>query len=98
MHGSRPKCWLRALFLLINFPPMSEKSPESLRSYGFNLLETDLKFLMEAFVATLKKIGEGDLAKRLPWVGGQEGKISTTDRKLGQAYSIAFQLLNIVEE
>jgi phosphoenolpyruvate carboxylase len=77
---------------------MSEKSPESLRSYGFQLLETDLKFLMEAFVAMLKKIGEGDLADRLPWVGGHEGRIPTTDRKLGQAYSIAFQLLNIVEE
>ncbi len=77
---------------------MSEKSPETLRSYGFNVLETDLKFLMEAFVATLKKIGEGDLADRLPWVGKQDGSIPTADRKLGQAYSIAFQLLNIVEE
>lgn len=77
---------------------MSEKSPESLRRYGFNLLETDLKFLMEAFVATLKKIGEGELADRLPWVGSHEGQIPTANRKLGQAYSIAFQLLNIVEE
>jgi phosphoenolpyruvate carboxylase len=77
---------------------MSDQAPESLLTYGFRLLEADLKFLMEAFATTLTRLGEGDLAKRLPWVGSGTINASATDRQLGQAYSIAFQLLNIVEE
>ena len=77
---------------------MSDPNSEALRSQGFSLLETDLKFLMEAFSTTLTRLGEEDLAKRLPWVGAGAQGASGADRKLGQAYSIAFQLLNIVEE
>lgn len=98
MQGAAGNDLFRGILCAEFLPVMAEKSPESLRTYGFNLLETDLKFLMEAFAATLRKIGEGALADRLPWVGGHEGLIPATNRKLGQAYSIAFQLLNIVEE
>ena len=77
---------------------MSDQAPESLRNYGFNLLEGDLKFLMEAFATTLTRLGENDLAQRLPWLSSSPTKATAMDRKLGQAYSIAFQLLNIVEE
>ena len=77
---------------------MSQASPASLREYGFNLLESDLRFLMEAFAATLKRLGEPELAHSLPWLEGADKKATATGRKLGQAYSIAFQLLNIVEE
>ncbi len=62
------------------------------------MLETDLKFLLEAFANTLTRLGEVDLAKRLPWVGDASSGAVGVDRKLGQAYSIAFQMLNIVEE
>lgn len=77
---------------------MPNQSLESLRDYGFNLLQEDLKFLMEAFATTLTRLGEDDLAQRLPWIGTAGAGTVGTDRKLGQAYSIAFQLLNIVEE
>jgi phosphoenolpyruvate carboxylase len=77
---------------------MSDQAPESLRNYGFTLLEADLKFLMEAFATTLARLGDEDLSKRLPWLGSGATTASAMDRKLGQAYSIAFQLLNIVEE
>lgn len=77
---------------------MSQASPASLREYGFNLLESDLRFLMEAFAATLKRLGEPELAHSLPWLEGADKNATATGRKLGQAYSIAFQLLNIVEE
>src|SRR5262245_46367240 len=77
---------------------MPQTSPASLREYGFNLLESDLRFLMEAFAATLKRLGEPELALALPWLESSDKKTSATGRKLGQAYSIAFQLLNIVEE
>lgn len=68
----------------------------TLRDHGLKLLEEDLGFLMRAFAAVLRRVGEASLADHLPWIGdcgGAEGQ-----RALGQAYSIAFQLLNIVEE
>jgi phosphoenolpyruvate carboxylase len=77
---------------------MSQSSPASLREYGFTVLESDLRFLMEAFAATLKRLGEPDLARSLPWLESADHGGHATGRKLGQAYSIAFQLLNIVEE
>lgn len=75
---------------------MSESPPQNLRQHGFQILEDDLRFLMEAFSAVLKQLGEPELAASLPWIG--TGVPKQTTRSLGQAYSIAFQLLNIVEE
>ncbi len=69
---------------------------QNLRQNGFRILENDLRFLMEAFSAVLTKLGEPNLAACLPWIG--TGVPKQTTRALGQAYSIAFQLLNIVEE
>lgn len=69
-----------------------------LREHGFRLLEDDLKFLMNAFAAVLRRIGEGALADKLPWIGQCAAVTPEPNRALGQALSIAFQLLNIVEE
>lgn len=69
-----------------------------LREHGFRLLEDDLKFLMTAFSAVLHRVGEGALAEKLPWIGECSQVGSEPNRALGQAWSIAFQLLNIVEE
>ena len=77
---------------------MSESSPPSLRTHGFQLLEDDLQYLMQAFAGVLKRMGEPQLAARLPWIGEQRSDGPNASRALGQAYSIAFQLLNIVEE
>lgn len=75
---------------------MSESSPPNLRQHGFQILEDDLRFLMNAFAAVLRKLGEPELADGLPWIG--TGAPPKTSRSLGQAWSIAFQLLNVVEE
>ncbi|RFC49289.1 MAG: phosphoenolpyruvate carboxylase [Verrucomicrobia bacterium] len=75
---------------------MSEAPPPNLREHGFQILEEDLRFLMNAFATVLQRLGEPGLAAALPWVGGDESR--QPNRSLGQAYSIAFQLLNIVEE
>lgn len=77
---------------------MSDPTSDSLRTFGFNLLQSDLRYLMEAFAQTLDRLGEADLAGRLPWMNGESADDGETTRKLGQAYSTAFQLLNIVEE
>ncbi|WP_395739367.1 phosphoenolpyruvate carboxylase [Prosthecobacter sp.] len=75
---------------------MSETPTQNLRTHGFQLLEDDLRYLMEAFSAVLKQLGEPELATSLPWIG--TGVPQKTNRSLGQAYSIAFQMLNVVEE
>lgn len=78
---------------------MPDSPPNSLRTDGFRFLEEELKFLMEAFASVLRRIGEPEIAERLPWLGEKSGgDASEPSRALGQAYSIAFQLLNIVEE
>ena len=62
-------------------------------------LEEDLAFLMDAFREVLEGIGEADLAAALPW--GSEPPRPLPDpvpERLPQACSIAFQLLNMVEE
>jgi phosphoenolpyruvate carboxylase len=71
----------------------------SLREQGLALLEADLRFLMETFAEALERLGEGEIAASLPWQKKAETRAKgSSDRKIGQAYSIAFQLLNIVEE
>jgi phosphoenolpyruvate carboxylase len=65
---------------------------------GFQLLEAELGFAMETFSDVLTRLGHSDLATRLPWHGRSLDAVDGPDRPLVQAYSIAFQLLNIVEE
>lgn len=69
-----------------------------LREHGFRLLQDELKFLMDAFANVLRRLGEPGLAEKLPWAGSTKEIGDAPDRALGQAYSIAFQMLNVVEE
>ena len=66
-------------------------------SRGFEKIHEDLSFLMHCFREVLEELGEKDLAKRLPWISD----VTISDQpnpRLSQAYSVAFQLLNMVEE
>ncbi len=77
---------------------MSVRSRHPLREEGFRSLQEELRLLTEGFGAVLRRLGEEELADLLPWVGAKAAQAGQTKRSLGQAYSIAFQLLNIVEE
>ncbi len=77
---------------------MNQKTLHPLREEGFRLLQEELNFLMGSFAAVLRRLGEGDLADQLPWIGTKLAQPGTASRTLEQAYSISFQLLNIVEE
>ncbi len=79
-----------------SMPPTPPEKP--LLNDGFQLLETELAFAMETFATVLGRLGHAGLAERLPWTGNPLPPVNGPDRGLGQAYSIAFQLLNIVEE
>lgn len=78
---------------------MPEKPTEKpLLNDGFQLLESELSFALEVFAGVLQRLGQGGLAGKLPWTGKELPVVEGPDRSLGQAYSIAFQLLNLVEE
>ena len=72
---------------------------DPIQNNGFKKLDDDLSFLIQCFTEVLEEIEDPTLAKSLPWVDSYE-EPSENDRswRLGQAYTISFQLLNMVEE
>lgn len=64
-------------------------------SEGFAKIDQDLLELMTCLDELLEELGEKEVKNRLPWIR-EEAQIKGT-KGLEQAYSIAFQLLNIVE-
>jgi len=63
---------------------------------GFKKIDQDLEFLMLCLQEVLCELGEEKMAAALPWIPGSS-KCIALETGLEQAYSIAFQLLNIVE-
>ncbi|MCX6957545.1 MAG: phosphoenolpyruvate carboxylase [Verrucomicrobiae bacterium] len=78
---------------------------------GFQKIDTDLQELMTCFREVLEELGQQKIAAQLPWTHPREGgdpvcllkqrhpREGWNPGSLGieQAYSVAFQLLNIVE-
>ena len=64
---------------------------------GFQKIHDDLTFLMSCFREVLEELGELQLAANLPWVN-EVTVDPMPNPRLCQAYSVAFQLLNMVEE
>lgn len=58
----------------------------------------DLVFLMTCFREVLEEQGERDLADRLPWVARPSADPPPSLLRELQAFSVAFQLMNMVEE
>lgn len=68
-------------------------------SSGFAKIDADLNFLMECLREVLDELGEEQAAKFLPWqASGEVHDSKQPPSRIEQAYSIAFQLLNMVEE
>ncbi len=67
---------------------------------GFEQIDRDLRLLVSAFAEVLRDLGYEELAAHLPWIGATQSAASpdTLPPRLGLAYSVAFQLLNMVEE
>ena len=64
-------------------------------------IESDLFFIITCFADMLNSLGEQPIANRLPWINTAtttENLPATDVPKLVQAYSMSFQLLNMVEE
>ncbi|MCX6979292.1 MAG: phosphoenolpyruvate carboxylase [Verrucomicrobia bacterium] len=75
---------------------MSLAKPDYL-TLGFEQIDRDLRFLVGAFAEVLRDLGHDELAAHLPWIGGGAPSGEAPSR-IGLAYSVAFQLLNMVEE
>ncbi|MCC5808493.1 MAG: phosphoenolpyruvate carboxylase [Opitutales bacterium] len=66
---------------------------------GFEKIDRDLDYLMETFAEVLEGVGDGAVAEALPWHGAPLPEAAPVpDNATAQAYSISFQLLNMVEE
>jgi phosphoenolpyruvate carboxylase len=66
---------------------------------GFAKIDADLNFLMKCLQEVLSELDETKAAEFLPWQeGGEAHDINEPPPRIEQAYSIAFQLLNMVEE
>jgi phosphoenolpyruvate carboxylase len=66
---------------------------------GFAKIDADLGFLMDCLREVLCELGEEGAATFLPWqANGSTHDIHQPPERIEQAYSIAFQLLNMVEE
>ncbi len=69
----------------------------SLREANVEKIRADLEFLVQCFYEVLVELGEQSLGDQLPWRTEEPGAIQQP-RRTAQAYGIAFQLLNMVEE
>ena len=67
--------------------------------YGFEFVkwDRDLSFLIECLTETLKELGEPDLARIVPWSSERSGPEHLSQDGV-RVYSLAFQILNTVEE
>ncbi len=75
---------------------MNAQSPDYVQM-GFARMERDLAYLIECFAEVLTELGLPDLARHLPW-RNQPPAIGEVPPRMGLALSVAFQLLNMVEE
>ena len=71
--------------------------PAPIVDFAFGKLERDLAFVMGCFRDVLGELGHRDLADRLPWHGAHALPQVLEEREV-QMLSLAFQLLNMVEE
>ena len=81
--------------------------PSELLEAGLAKIDADLTFLMDCLREVLVELGEGHLARFVPWTNqGQEPEAAANlpnahdplPARLGQVYATAFQLLNLIEE
>ncbi len=73
--------------------------PSTLADETLDKVHQDLTFVMNCFQEVLRELGEEGLAEQLPW-GEDASPVGTTEdpQHTAQGYSIAFQLLSMVEE
>ncbi len=75
--------------------------PAGLLEAGLIKIDEDLAFVMECLREVLVELGEGNLARFVPWTARtlrRAAPARSIPARLGQVYATAFQLLNLIEE
>jgi phosphoenolpyruvate carboxylase len=68
-------------------------------SFEFSKWDSDLEFIVDCLRETLSELGEDQVASCIPWIaGGNASAQELLSPREIQVYSLAFQLLNMVEE
>jgi phosphoenolpyruvate carboxylase len=67
-------------------------------SFEFQKWDADLDFIVECLRETLVELGEGEYARLVPWCANTVTEGAELSPRAIQIYSLAFQLLNMVEE
>ena len=70
----------------------------SSKTTDFEKVHRDIRFLIQDFREVLEGLGEDAIASALPWQDAEIESAPPDTVKMVQAFSIAFQLLNAVEE
>jgi phosphoenolpyruvate carboxylase len=81
-------------------PPENAVTLDSVE-WGFRQIDQDIRWLSDSLVEVLSTLGEGELARWVPWASQADPALSTgvePPARLGLALAMAFQLLNTVEE
>ena len=79
--------------------PVNSPQPPHYVKPGFPPIDPDFRWLTEILAEVLTEVGDGELARWLPGRGPlPDDRQSPPPARLGLAYAVAFQLLNLVEE
>jgi phosphoenolpyruvate carboxylase len=80
-------------------PALPKVNSENFLEDAFEKIESDVRYLTSCFRIVMEEMGEKEIAQALPWQSSSVIPRHTRHAdKISQAYSICFQLLNIVEE
>jgi phosphoenolpyruvate carboxylase len=82
-------------------PPPETPVPADSIEWGFRQIDQDIRWLADSLAEVLSGLGEGDLARWIPWTSQGDPAVADSGQppaRLGLALAMAFQLLNTVEE
>ena len=80
-------------------PSTSASPPPDYVELGFRQIDRDLNWLTGILAEVLTELGDGELARWLPGHGPLPDDTATPPPpRLGLAYAVSFQLLNLIEE
>lgn len=78
---------------------LTNSAPPDYVELGFQQIDCDRRWLTGILADVLTDLGDGDLAQWLPGRGPlPDDQITPPPPRLGLAYAVAFQLLNLIEE
>lgn len=77
----------------------AEQSKVQLLTSGLESLDSEVREIMTCLQEVLHSTGQSHLAEKLPWLGGESAEAAMEEpQQTSEVYSIAFQLLDMIEE